>query len=85
MWNLRLKNALNQIDINYKTAVTMIEQMLIGAYSKRIGAYSMLIKSENKKGIPAVGMLQSRLISVDICVCELRPILEDVTACAELI
>lgn len=63
MWNLRLKNALNQIDMNYKTAVTMIERApdSILTYDGWCRKYSGSIHAVTQLSIEAYNKLSNDL------------------------
>ena len=63
MWNLRLKNALNQIDPGYKTAVIMIERALdsILTYESWCRIYSTLIHASTQLTIAAYNNLSNDL------------------------
>ena len=65
MWNLRLKNALNQIDINYKTAITIIERApdSILTYDGWCRKYSGSIHAITQLSIDACNKLSN-----DLCI-----------------
>ena len=68
MWNLRLKNALHQIDINYKTAITMIERATdsILTYDGWYRKYDLMKPAEQIDSCEPLGLRQRIQIALDV-------------------